>query len=203
MILKNRNTITGLIIGIVLMLLLFWVVKKCSSPDEVSVRNDYYILKNQITRMNKMVVIEQDFSTLQKTKLAYEIFGKQVSENEILTLTHTNAQVTYDLNKMVLEVDSVNRKLIIQELPSPEIRITPSVEIQSIDDSFLNRIKEDQIKKVTASAKADAQKRVNRAQLQQQGREQLMQNLNTIFVLAKALDYTIEDNTKMIDVLKL
>jgi len=203
MILKNRNTITGLIIGIVLMLLLFWAVKKCSSPDEPSVRNDYYILKNQITRMNKMVVVEQDFSTLQKTKLAYEIFGKQVSENEILTLTQTNAQVTYDLNKMVLEVDSVNRKLIIQELPSPEIRITPSVEIQSMDDSFLNRIKEDQIKKVTASAKADAQKRVNRAQLQQQGREQLMQNLNTIFVLAKALDYTIEDNTKMIDVSKL
>ncbi len=203
MILKNRNTITGLIIGIVLMLLLFWAVKKCSSPDEPSVRNDYYILKNQITRMNKMVVVEQDFSTLQKTKLAYEIFGKQVSENEILTLTKTNAQVTYDLNKMVLEVDSVNRKLIIQELPSPEIRITPSVEIQSMDDSFLNRIKEDQIKKVTASAKADAQKRVNRAQLQQQGREQLMQNLNTIFVLAKALDYTIEDNTKMIDVSKL
>ncbi len=203
MILKNRNTIAGLIIGIVLMLLLFWAVKKCSSPDEPSVRNDYYILKNQITRMNKMVVVEQDFSTLQKTKLAYEIFGKQVSENEILTLTQTNAQVTYDLNKMVLEVDSVNRKLIIQELPSPEIRITPSVEIQSMDDSFLNRIKEDQIKKVTASAKADAQKRVNRAQLQQQGREQLMQNLNTIFVLAKALDYTIEDNTKMIDVSKL
>ncbi len=203
MILKNRNTITGLFIGIVLMLLLFWAVKKCSSPDEPSVRNDYYILKNQITRMNKMVVVEQDFSTLQKTKLAYEIFGKQVSENEILTLTQTNAQVTYDLNKMVLEVDSVNRKLIIQELPSPEIRIMPSVEIQSMDDSFLNRIKEDQIKKVTASAKADAQKRVNRAQLQQQGREQLMQNLNTIFVLAKALDYTIEDNTKMIDVSKL
>lgn len=203
MILKNRNTITGIFIGIVLMLLLFWGVKKCSSPDEPSVRNDYYILKNQITRMNKMVVVEQDFSTLQKTKLAYEIFGKQVSENEILTLTQTNAQVTYDLNKMVLEVDSVNRKLIIQELPSPEIRITPSVEIQSMDDSFLNRIKEDQIKKVTASAKADAQKRVNRAQLQQQGREQLMQNLNTIFVLAKSLDYTIEDNTKMIDVSKL
>lgn len=203
MILKNKNTITGIFIGIVLMLLLFWAVKKCSSPDEPSVRNDYYILKNQITRMNKMVVVEQDFSTLQKTKLAYEIFGKQVSENEILTLTQTNAQVTYDLNKMVLEVDSVNRKLIIQELPSPEIRITPSVEIQSMDDSFLNRIKEDQIKKVTASAKADAQKRVNRAQLQQQGREQLMQNLNTIFVLAKALDYTIEDNTKMIDVSKL
>lgn len=203
MILKNKNTITGIFIGIVLMLLLFWAVKKCSSPDEPSVRNDYYILKNQITRMNKMVVVEQDFSTLQKTKLAYEIFGKQVSENEILTLTQTNAQVTYDLNKMVLEVDSVNRKLIIQELPSPEIRIKPSVEIQSMDDSFLNRIKEDQIKKVTASAKADAQKRVNRAQLQQQGREQLMQNLNTIFVLAKALDYTIEDNTKMIDVSKL
>ena len=203
MILKNRNTFIGLIIGIALMSLLFWVVQKCSAADEPSIRNDYYILRNQITKMNKMVVVEQDFSTLQKTKLAYEIFGRQVSENEILTLTKTNAQVSYDLNKMVLEVDSANRKLIIRELPAPEIRITPSVQIQSMDDSFLNRIKEDQIKKVTAAAKADAQKRVNRDRLQQEGREQLIQNLNAIFVLAKALDYTIEDNTKIIDVSKL
>ena len=65
--------------------------------------NDYYVLTNQITKMNKMVVMEQDFSTLQKTKVKHEIFGNQISENEIVTFTKTNAQVTYDLNKMKLD----------------------------------------------------------------------------------------------------
>jgi hypothetical protein len=38
---------------------------------------------------------------------------------------------------MKIEVDSINKKLVITELPDADIRITPSVEIQSLDDSFL------------------------------------------------------------------
>ncbi len=79
-----------------------------------------------------------------------------MTSNSIITYTKTNAQVSYDLNKMKMEVDSVNKKLIITELPNPDIRITPSVEIQSMDDSFLNRISEKDIKNVQQKAKQTA-----------------------------------------------
>uniref|UniRef100_A0AAU6WJI4 Auto-transporter adhesin head GIN domain-containing protein n=1 Tax=Chryseobacterium endophyticum TaxID=1854762 RepID=A0AAU6WJI4_9FLAO len=84
-----------------------------------------------------MVVLEQNTSSIQKTKMGYEFFGKEVSSNSIITYTKTNAQVSYDLNKMKIKVDSINKKLLITELPDADIRITPSVEIQSVDDSFL------------------------------------------------------------------
>lgn len=129
--------------------------------------------------------------------------GKKISNNEIVTLTKTNAQVTYDLKKMKLEVDSINKKLIIVELPDAEIKITPSVEIQSMDDSFINRIDENQIKKVTKSAKESALKRVDQNRLRNDGRKQLTENLNQIFVLAKALKYEIVDKTGQIDTTKL
>ncbi len=196
---KNRDIIKGIIIGSAAMLVLFLLFRRFSSVVEEKTQNDYYILTNQITKMNKMVVMEQDFSTMQKTKVAFEILGSQVSENEIMAFTKTNAQVSYDLNKMVLDVDSVNRKLIIKELPSADIRITPSVEIQSIDDSFFNRIDDLQIKKITKSAKDDAYRRVDQNKLRGEGRKQLMENLNSIFVLAKALDYDIVDETRTID----
>lgn len=146
-----------------------------------------------------MVVLEQDFSTMQKTKIAHEFLGTQVSENSVVTFTKTNAQVSYDLNKMKLKVDSVNRRLIIEELPAADIRILPSVEIQTMDDSFFNRIKEDQIKKITQNAKNQAIKTVDQNKLRTEGRTQLMTNLNNIFVLAKALNYTIVDETKSLD----
>ena len=47
---------------------------------------------------------EQDFSSIEKTKLSYAILGKKISSNEIITLTNTNAQVSYDLKKMKLEL---------------------------------------------------------------------------------------------------
>jgi hypothetical protein len=153
--------------------------------------------------MNKMVVLEQDISSMQKTKMGYEFFGREMTSNSIITYTKTNAQVSYDLNKMKMEVDSVNKKLIITELPNADIRITPSVEIQSMDDSFINRISEKDIKNVQQKAKQTAIKSVDQNKLRNEGRQQLMENLNNIFVLAKALNYTIEDKTGKLGVLGL
>lgn len=150
-----------------------------------------------------MVVMEQNTSSMQKTKMGYEVFGKEVSSNSIITYTKTNAQVSYDLNKMKIEVDSINKKLVITDLPDADIRITPSVEIQSLDDSFFNRISEKDIKNVTEKAKETAIKSIDQNQLRSEGRKQLMENLNNVFVLAKALNYKIEDKTGKIGILGL
>jgi len=185
------------------MLLLFFSFRSCFDITEKTEKSDYYILTNQISKMNKMVVLEQDISSMQKTKMGYEMFGNEVSSNSIITYTKTNAQVSYDLNKMKMEVDSVNKKLIITELPNADVRITPSVEIQSLDDSFFNRISEKDIKNVTQKAKQTAIQSVDQNKLRNEGRQQLMENLDNIFVLAKALNYTIEDRTGKLDILKL
>lgn len=185
------------------MLVLFFSLRSCFNIADKTEQSDYYILTNQIAKMNKMVVLEQNVSSMQKTKMAYTVFGNEVSSNSIITYTKTNAQVSYDLNKMKLEVDSINKKLIIKDLPDADIRITPSVEIQSLDDSFINRISEKDIKNVTQKAKQTAVKTIDQNKLRNEGRKQLMENLNTIFVLAKALNYKIEDKTGELGILKL
>lgn len=187
------------------MLLAFFIWNSLTKKKEGQVQNDYYIITNQIRKMNKMVVMEQDFSSMQKTKITSEFFGGMLPnmEKELITFTKTNAQVSYDLNKMKLEVDSVNKKLIIKELPNADIRIIPSVEIQSMDDSFLDRFDQKDLQKITKSAKDNAYKTVNQERLRSEGRKQLLENLDHIFVLAKALNYKIEDQTGQIDSSKL
>jgi len=201
--LKNLKLIIPFVGGILLMLILFFSFRSCFKVSEKTEKSDYYILTNQISKMNKMVVLEQDFSAMQKTKFGYEFLGKEMTSNSVITYTKTNAQVSYDLNKMKIEVDSINKKLIIRELPNADIRITPSVEIQSLDDSFINRISEKDIKNVQQKAKQTAVKSVDQNKLRSEGHQQLMENLNSIFVLAKALNYKIEDQTGKIGVLGL
>ncbi|WP_076447368.1 DUF4230 domain-containing protein [Chryseobacterium sp. RU37D] len=200
---RNIRIIIPFLSGIVLMTILFFSFRTCFNPNKKTEQSDYYILTNQISKMNKMVVLEQNSSSMQKTKMSYEFLGKEMTSNGIITYTKTNAQVSYDLNKMKLEVDSINKKLIIKELPDADVRITPSVEIQSLDDSFFNRISEKDIKNVTQKAKETAIKSVNENQLRTEGRKQLMENLNNIFVLAKALNYKIEDQTGKLGILGL
>lgn len=188
------------------MLFIFLLWNSLTKKAEEKVQNDYYIITNQIRKMNKMVVMEQDFSSMQKTKITSQILGSTLlpsTEKEIITFTKTNAQVSYDLNKMKIEVDSINKKLIIKELPNADIRIIPSVEIQSMDDSFFNRFSDKDFQKITKSAKDNAYKTVNQNRLRAEGRKQLTENLDQIFVLAKALNYTIEDQTGQINLTNL
>jgi len=202
---KNYSKIIPFIIGAAAMLMLVLIYNSLSKKTEDKMQNDYYIITNQIRKMNKMVVMEQDFSSMQKTKVTSQLLGGMLPniEKELITFTKTNAQVSYDLNKMKLEVDSANRKLIIRELPAADIRIIPSVEIQSMDDSFIDRFNEKDLQKVTKSAKDNAYKTVNQQRLRAEGRKQLLENLDQLFVLARALNYEIEDQTGQIDTTKL
>ena len=201
---KTNSKILPFILGAALVLFIVLLWNALTKKPEDKVQNDFYIITNQIRKMNKMVVMEQDFSSMQKTKITSELFGGMLPniEKELITFTKTNAQVSYDLNKMKLEVDSVNKKLIIKELPNAEIRIIPSVEIQSMDDSFIDRFNEKDLQKITKSAKDNAYKTVNQNRLRDEGRKQLLENLDNLFVLAKALNYTIEDQTGLIDTSK-
>lgn len=202
---KTNQKIVPFILGVAAMLLLFFIWNSLTKKADDHVQNDFYIITNQIKKMNKMVVVEQDFSSMQKTKISSELLGGMLpaSEKEIITFTKTNAQVSYDLNKMKMEVDSVNKKLIVKELPAADIKIIPSVEIQSLDDSFFNRFDEKDLQKITKSAKDNALKTVDQNRLRNMGRKQLMENLDHIFVLAKALNYKIEDQTGTFDPSKL
>lgn len=201
---KTNSKILPFILGAALVLFIVLLWNALTKKPEDKVQNDFYIITNQIRKMNKIVVIEQDFSSMQKTKITSELLGGMLPsmEKELITFTKTNAQVSYDLNKMKLDVDSVNKKLIIKELPNAEIRIIPSVEIQSMDDSFLDRFDQKDLQKITKSAKDNAYKTVNQNRLRAEGRKQLLENLDNIFVLAKALNYTIEDQTGLIDTSK-
>ena len=202
---KNSKGLLGFLFGIILMVVLFFSFRSFFDfkIQEKTENTDYYILTNQISKMNKMVVLEQDLSAMQKTKIAYKVFGSEVSSTNIITFTKTNAQVSYDLNKMKIDVDSVNKKLIIRELPDPVVKITPSVEIQAMDDSFINRISEKDIKNATQRAKDAGIKSVDQNKLKTEGKQQLITNLNSIFVLAKALKYEIVDDTGTLGILKL
>lgn len=194
--------IIGFFLGAIFTLLLVYFFKNFGKDEN---NTDYYVLTNQISKMNKMVVLEQDFSSLQKTKITSQLLGLDIlpsSEKELVIYTKAKAQVSYDLHQMKLEVDSINKKLIIKQLPNAEIKIFPDAEISSLDDSFFDRFTEEDFKRITANAKKNAEKTVDQNKLRIEGRKQLIKNLNEIFVLAKALNYEIVDETQSLDLSK-
>ncbi|MCG2792313.1 MAG: DUF4230 domain-containing protein [Weeksellaceae bacterium] len=189
--------VLSFIFGIILTIFSFLSWRGCHQKDDAALVNqDYYLITNQIQKMNKMVVLEQDFSSFQTHKSsAANIAGFDILPKEMVLYTTAKAQVSYDLKQMKIEVDTANKKIIIEELPQPEIKIFPDVKIHFMDDYAINRFSQKDITGIMESAKENMAKSVNQNILKQQSKKQLKDNLNEIFVLAKALHYSIEDKT--------
>ncbi|KUY31765.1 DUF4230 domain-containing protein [Elizabethkingia ursingii] len=193
---RRTPTYIGILIGILSTLLVVSIWRGCKEKKAEAINQDYYLITNQISKMNKMVVLEQNFSSFQTHKsAAFKFGGYDILPKEMVLYTTAKAQVTYDLKQMKIDVDTINKKLVITELPRAEIKIYPDVKIHFMDDYAMNRFDQKSINGIMESAKQNMVKSVDQKKLEQEGHEQLVKNINDIFVLAKALNYKIEDKT--------
>ncbi|HAY3534368.1 DUF4230 domain-containing protein [Elizabethkingia anophelis] len=193
---RKTPTYIGILIGILSTLLVVSVWRGCKEKKAEAINQDYYLITNQISKMNKMVVLEQNFSSFQTHKsAAFKFGGYDILPKEMVLYTTAKAQVTYDLKQMKIDVDTINKKLVITELPRAEIKIYPDVKIHFMDDYAMNRFDQKSINGIMESAKQNMVKSVDQKKLEQEGHQQLVHNLNDIFVLTKALNYKIEDKT--------
>ena len=71
-----------------------------------------------------------------------------------------------------------------------------------LDDSFLTVFRR-RFQRITNNARKNAEKPLTKPNCRNEGRKQLLQNLNDIFVLAKALKYEVVDDTNTFDLSKL
>ena len=171
-----------------------------NKEESQAINKDYYILNNQINKVNKMIVLEQNFSSFQTHKSSVFRLGNiEVFPKEMVLYSTAKAQVSYDLKKMKIEVDSIQKKLIIKELPSPEVKIFPEVKIHFMDDYAVNRFSKSDLNNILESAKKNMRKSINQERLKSDAKKQLLSNLDELFVLARFLNYKIQDETQQLN----
>ena len=181
-------------------LLAYFYINFNKKEETEAINKDYYILNKQINKVNKMIVLEQNFSSFQTHKSsAFRLGNIDVFPKEMVLYSTAKAQVSYDLKKMKIEVDSIQKKLIVKELPSPEVKIFPEVKIHFMDDYAVNRFSKTDLNNILELAKRNMRKNINQEKLKFDAKKQLLSNLDEIFVLARFLDYKIEDETQQLN----
>lgn len=196
----NLRNIFIFLFGAFFSFLLAYFYINFNKEESQVINKDYYILNNQIDKLNKMIVLEQNFSSFQTHKSsAFRLGNIDVFPKEMVLYSTAKAQVSYDLKKMKIEVDSIQKKLIVKELPSPEVKIFPEVKIHFMDDYAVNRFSKTDLNNILESAKRNMRKNINQEKLKSDAKKQLLSNLDEIFVLARFLDYKIEDETQQLN----
>lgn len=170
-------------------------VSKCSEKKEKTIESTR-IINHEIQRLNKMIVIEQNYSAFRTKK--YADFNTRyldfMNKNIVLYIT-AKAQVSYDMKQMKIEVDSADKKIHIISLPEPELSVYPNVEIYSMEEGWFNNFSKAELNQVMNEGKADIQQEVEKSNIKAMAHNQLIANLKDLYVVAKLYRWQIIDDT--------
>lgn len=182
----------------ILGLFLFIFILRQSGKENV--KSETRIINHEIQRLNKMIVIEQNYSSFKTKK--YNNFNPKyfdfLNKNIVLYIT-AMAQVTYDMKKMKIEVDSAHKTVHILSIPDPELHVYPDVEIYNMETGFLNDFSKSELNEVMEEGKKDITKEVQKSNIQSLAKKQLISNLKELYNMVKLNNWKIIDDTPYAD----
>jgi len=171
------------------------VMKKLQNNTTTS---NSHTIAYEIKRLNKMIVAEQQFSDVYSHKNSWYIPGFESYfsfDKKVLLLVDAKVQATYDLSQMEIKADESSRTIYINKIPELEVKTYPDIKFYDMEQSRFNTFQKDELNEIKEKAVKEIEKSIDRTQLEKDAREQLIQNLSEIYLLAKTYDWKVIDNT--------
>lgn len=182
---------------LIVALLAFFVARERYKKEQrADTIEETQVIVQSIKNMSKLIVTEGVFSEIYNYENAKKYFYDTFEfKKSVIVAVNARVQVVFDLEKMDIEIDSINKKIIIKSIPEEEINIIPEVKYYDIQQSTfntfdrreLNQINKKSIEKIKETAKV--------AKLKDHAKERLIEELGKIYQLSSILGWEIVDET--------
>ncbi len=174
-------------------LITFFYLKKDISDRE---KEQTQIILNEVKNVRKLVVVESTFSQLYNYEKSKYFLIEEFSFNKKVVLAVTaTIQISYDLTKLNIETDTIHKKVIINNIPQPEVFISPNISYFDFEQSTFNSFTKEELNRVHARAIEKIKEASNIAGLKEKARIQLVEELQKIYKMTTLLDWEFVDHT--------
>jgi hypothetical protein len=178
------------ILGIFLTFLYFNKESKKNENEQIQV------MINEVKNVSKLIVIESSFSQMYNYEHSkYFLFEPLSFDKKLMLLVNAKIQISYDLSKMKIETDTINKKVIINEIPNPEVFIAPSISYFDFEQSSFNTFNKTELNKINKKSIAKIKESTDIANLKTKAKKQLIIELRKVYKMTTLLDWTFIDNT--------
>jgi len=186
------------IIYILVCLIGFFIAKWMDKNERKAETNeDIQIVVQSIRNMSKLVVTEGVFSEVYSYKNAKKYFYDTFEFNKSAIVTvNAKVQVLFDLEKMVVEIDSIRKKIKIKSIPKEEIVIIPYIKYFDIQQSTFNSFSKEELNAINKKSIEKIKKTAKVEELKKNANERLIIELSKIYQLSAILGWEVVDETK-------
>lgn len=165
-------------------------------------KEETQVILHGIENMSKLIVSEGTFSEVYNyqnlKKYFYDTF--EFKKSAIVTV-NAKVQVSFDLSKLDVEVDSIRRKIIIKDIPEEEVTIIPDVKYFDLQQSTFNTFTKEELNQINKKSIEKIKETVEVTKLQANAKERLIEELSKIYQLSAILGWEVVDetNSKFLD----
>ena len=190
-----KKILFGILIFLVGVLGTLWLTReKHSSVSESE------LIYNGLEQLSKLQVTEGYFTEVHRYQDSKKYFNDLVSfDKKALVVVNVKAQISYNLKELVVEVDSINRRVLVKKIPAPEVTIVPDITYYDVQQSTMNQFSASDYNKIKKEVMLELKQNKVVADLKDQAHNRLFEELSQLLLLSKHFKWEVVDETKTLD----
>ncbi len=158
------------------------------------------LIEKEIKNVGKLIVTEGSFAevfTYEDSKEFYvDIF---TSSKKALVVVNAKATVSYDLSKIVTQIDEATKTVYITNIPEPELDINPNIEYYDVQQDYFNPFEAKDYNLIKERIEVGLQKKIKESDLYTNAQNRLISELTNIYVLTYSLGWTLHYNGNVVN----
>ncbi len=178
----------------------FLVGKWFYDKPENTTHEEIQVISNEIENLSKLVVSKGNFAEIYSFSDSKKYFYDYISfDKKAVVSVKANVEIGYDLNKLGITLDSINKKIIITEIPKEEVIIIPNIKYITLEDNHFNEFTPREHNKIRKKAISKIKETVELTSLKIDAKKRLMNELTSIFQLSKVYGWELVNDSSDMD----
>ncbi len=179
---------------IIFILGFLFAVMYYNKSEQKTEKEQIQVMLHEIKNVSKLVVAETNVSEIYNYESADKYFFETLSfDKKVIVLVNAKVQVSYDLSKMKIDLDSINKKIILKQIPKSEVLVSPDLKYYDFQQSTFNSFTKDELNKINQRSIDKIKETIQISELQNQAKKQLITELQKIYNLTNILNWELVD----------
>jgi hypothetical protein len=170
----------------------FWYYK----DENRQTKEEIKVVLNAVSSMSKLVVSSGNFSEIYNFSDSKKYFYDYVSfSKQAIVAVNAKVEVGYDLSKLEIQIDSLAKKIYINNIPDEEITISPDVKYFDLQQSQFNAFSKEDLNKINKKSIDKIKETVELTNLKKDAKTRLLEEISKIYQLSALYGWLVIDNT--------
>ena len=150
------------------------------------------LIQQELKNVSKLIVTEGHFAEVYNYKDSKELFGPLITAHKkALVVVNADVTIAYDMSQIQYEVDQESKVLKINQIPDPEIKISPDFEYYDVTADYLNPFNAGDYNAIKRNVNASLMKKIEASSLRSNAENRLLSELSRILVLTNTMGWTL------------